>query len=127
MRNGPYELVVAPEAYPGFRYRGRYVYEHHLVWWNNTGELVPPGFVLHHKNENKRDNRFKNLEQKPRGLHTKEHVKPSALAPLTCARCGASFEISLRFVKMRLKRGQKRFFCCRSHQVQQQHADRKGC
>lgn len=27
VRNGPYEMVVAPAEYPGTRYRGKYVYE----------------------------------------------------------------------------------------------------
>lgn len=61
MRNGPYEMVVAPAGYPGKKYRGRYVYEHQLVWWKKTGKLVPLGFVLHHKNEHKRHNVFSNL------------------------------------------------------------------
>ena len=43
MKNGPYEMVIAPEEYPGRRYRNRYVYEHQLVWWKNTGKLVPKG------------------------------------------------------------------------------------
>ena len=73
MKNGPYELVVAPDGYPGKRYRGRYVYEHVLVWWANTGELPSPGKVVHHKNGKQRDNRFRNLELKTRAIHTREH------------------------------------------------------
>jgi len=73
MRNGPYELVVAPADYPGKRYRGRYVYEHHLVWWQHTGEVVPEGHVVHHKNEHKRDNRFDNFELQAKPLHDAAH------------------------------------------------------
>lgn len=76
MKNGPYEMVIALKEYPGRKYRGRYVYEHHLVWWKHTGEILPDGMLIHHKNENKRDNRFKNLELKSFSDHSKEHNKP---------------------------------------------------
>lgn len=87
MRNGPYELVIAPKEYPGKKYRGRYVYEHHLVWWQNTGKTVPKGFLLHHKNEKKRDNRFSNLELKSVSEHTREHCNERAPKPITVT-CG---------------------------------------
>jgi hypothetical protein len=73
VKNGPYELIVAPDGYPGVRYRGRYAYEHVVVWWQNTGAMPPSGSVVHHKDENKRNNEFDNLETKPRANHTKDH------------------------------------------------------
>lgn len=73
MKNGPYILVVAPDDYPGMKYRGRYVYEHHLVWWRHTGQLVPKGSVLHHKDDQKTRNVIDNLELKSNGAHTAEH------------------------------------------------------
>lgn len=73
MKNGPYELVVAPPGFPGKRYRGRYAYEHTVVWWQHTGEVPGPDETIHHKNENKRDNRFDNLERKTRSRHTRDH------------------------------------------------------
>ena len=33
MINGDYILVVAPDDYPGVRYREKYCYEHYLVYW----------------------------------------------------------------------------------------------
>ena len=77
VKNGDYELVVAPSDYPGTKYRGRYVYEHHLVWWRTTGETVPKGSVLHHRNEEKRDNRFANLELKDVAAHARGHARPA--------------------------------------------------
>jgi hypothetical protein len=32
-----------------------------LVWMSNTGVLIPPGFEIHHRNEDCSDNRWKNL------------------------------------------------------------------
>ena len=49
-----YKFVKAPENYPGKIYQfGNRILEHHLVWWENTGELVEDGEIIHHKNENK--------------------------------------------------------------------------
>jgi hypothetical protein len=132
MRNGPYELVKAPPEYPGFRYRGKYVYEHILVWWKNTGEVVSEesGFVVHHKNENRRDNAFSNLEKKERGAHTREHVRerqPSpAMTTLRCGWCDVKFQRLARVVKRHMAAGQTVFFCGRSHQVQAQQRDRSA-
>ena len=87
MKNGPYELVKAPSAYPGKKYRGKYVYKHHLVWWRNTGDVVPDGSLVHHKNEKKRDNRFRNLELQNWGAHSSEHNRERAPDPVAVT-CG---------------------------------------
>lgn len=73
MRNGPYELVVAPPEYPGKRYRGRYCYEHHLVWWLHTGVLPQYGCDIHYKNGDRRDNQWANLEEKLKSKHSSDH------------------------------------------------------
>ena len=100
MRNGPYELVIAPDGYPGKLYRGRYIYEHHLVWWQNTGELVTGSMLIHHSNDQKRDNRFENLEKKERGKHSADHNReragPPAFVDLKCAWCDKDFKIEQR-------------------------------
>jgi len=126
MKNGPYTLVKAPDDYPGMRYRGRYVYQHHLVWWMKTGEVVGPGFTIHHKNEKKRDNRFSNLEKLTRGEHTKCHSEPAAQVTLRCCFCDASFDIPERNHRSKSKAGQTRFYCSRSCQVKAQWRDGAG-
>jgi hypothetical protein len=130
VRNGPYELVVAPAGYPGKRYRGRYVYEHQLVWWQHTGDLVPDGYVIHHVNERKRDNRFANLRLESRADHTSHHEaeKPKA-APVrvTCGWCEQPFELARRAYAIRIARTTSgQLFCCKSHQVKQQQARRRA-
>lgn len=114
MINGDYELVKAPEDYPGKKYRNRYVYEHILVWWQNTGYVPPSGYVVHHINGNKRDNRFKNLEIKSVAAHTSEHSKPITWIILTCATCRNSFLKKHSEYKSKIKSGQNLFFCSRS-------------
>jgi hypothetical protein len=83
VKNGPYELVIAPLDYPGKKYRDRYCYEHTLVYWKQTGLIPTEGFVIHHKNGNKRDNRFKNLEMISISKHNSEHGKDRRKADKT--------------------------------------------
>jgi len=93
MRNGPYELVIAPDDYPGKRYRDRYCYEHTLVWWRAHGSLPGLEEILHHKNENRRDNRLSNLEITKRGVHSRRHTKSrgQTMVLFRCPSCGIEF------------------------------------
>lgn len=115
MKNGPYELVVVPSEYPGKRYRGRYCYEHHLVWWQKTGKLVSEGEVIHHKNGDKRDNRFRNLELKKAKEHVSEHQKEKTkrVGVFVCPSCGKKFERDVRISSLARKNG-KLTFCSRT-------------
>lgn len=127
MKNGPYELVIAPENYPGKKYRDRYVYEHHLVWWQNTGTLVPVDMVIHHKNEQKRDNSFSNLELMSKSKHSADHHPgpQNKTVSCVCAWCGCSFSLSAKDYSSKRSAGYKNIFCSRSHSVKHQHAQKK--
>ena len=123
MKNGPYELVHAPQDYPGKRYRGLYIYEHHLVWWQQTKTLVPIGMILHHKNHKKRDNRFENLELLSNSSHVVEHGKERSertLIETKCGYCGIVFKRTRRYLNMRLKL-RPVLFCSRSCGAKNQH------
>jgi len=112
MRNGDYTLVIAPPQYPGKKYRERYCYEHHLVWWQHTGEVVSKDEVVHHINGKHRDNNFSNLLKLSTTEHNKLHsaVRKRKVG-LRCAYCGRTFARSLSQVKMALSLGQKDFYC----------------
>lgn len=126
MKNGPYILVVAPEDYPGKKYRGRYVYEHQLVWWQNTGEIVPKGFLIHHKDEDKHHNKFKNLELMCKKKHGQLHAKAPKQMKFKCAWCGKYFERLARVLKRQIKKAYQGKVCCsRSCQGKWSHKIRR--
>ena len=47
-----------------------YVYEHHLVWEKANGKLLPDGWVIHHINGIKDDNRIENLAAMSKSEHS---------------------------------------------------------
>ena len=93
VRSGDYLLVLAPDEYPGPKYHRGYAYEHHVVWWKNTSELVGDSNVLHHINGDKHDNTFENLEKLSRSEHSKQHADMGrAHVELLCPYCSNTFE-----------------------------------
>lgn len=81
--NKDYVTIKAPD-YPGYKYQGLYCYEHHYVWWKNTGELVNKNInMIHHVNGNKKDNVFENLKKITLDEHNKIHRKGKPLKEST--------------------------------------------
>jgi hypothetical protein len=109
MRNGNYEMIVAPADWPGFRYRGRYVYEHVYVYWKKTGYLPGPGEVVHHINEDRRDNHSENLTLKTKSKHSKDHAKTVPPVVLTCLSCGRTFTRKPNNARFKEKKGTMQF------------------
>ena len=106
MKNGDYILVVAPQNYPGNKYRGRYCYEHHLVLWTKLGILPNDTESVHHINGNKKDNRIDNLVIMDKRKHCGfEKSKP--LKELTCMHCGK------KFYRKKIHLETKNHFCSR--------------
>jgi|688.fasta_scaffold470132_3 hypothetical protein len=122
MKNGPYILLLAPKGYPGKRYRSQYAYEHHIVWWENTGETISFGEAIHHIDGNKHNNAFTNLNKLTSSEHAKLHGScKKKNIKLKCCWCNKQFERRGNLVRAKQKLGQVNFFCCRSHQVSYQH------
>lgn len=48
---------------------------HHKVWKDNSILLIRKGFVIHHKDFNKENNSFSNLQLLPDSEHRKLHMK----------------------------------------------------
>lgn len=62
--------------------RNGWCYLHQLVWWA-AGRVVPKGFILHHKNEDKADCRIENIELITRSEHNRHHNKTKSVDPAT--------------------------------------------
>lgn len=50
------------------------IYEHHQVWYEHTGHIVQEGEVVHHKDLNKKNNEFSNLQLMTDAEHKKLHA-----------------------------------------------------
>lgn len=80
------------------------VYVHRHIWFINTGEN-PKDLIIHHKDNNKQNNEFKNLEAVSRSDHGKIH-KPADYLETKCLTCGNTFSVLLSANKKR-----ERKFC----------------
>lgn len=74
LRDDGYIKVYAPE-HPNATKDG-YIMKHHLVMERHLGHVIPDGYVVHHINHNRADNRIENLElmtfKEHAGLHMRE-------------------------------------------------------
>lgn len=126
MKNGPYELLVAPKGYPGKLYRGRYAYEHHVVFWKKNGFTPKTGYELHHINGDHRDNRISNLKLVTSLEHRKLHGLQNsqrALRIIYCGFCNKQLFLRQSVVTARLKQNKKskKLFCSTSCGAKNQH------
>lgn len=105
-------MIIAPEDWPGKKYRDRYCYEHQYVFWKETGQIPKKGQCIHHKNGEKRDNRIENLELVEVKKHKSHHgrEKGRLTAELKCPNCDKIFEKEQN--KTHLVRGRSRGTFC---------------
>lgn len=62
----------------------------HVVWWMFSGSAHPRGTELHHKDENRLNDRIENLEMLTNSEHQRRH-KPLNLILLVCPYCRCEF------------------------------------
>ena len=115
MKNGDYILVVAPEDYPGKKYRNRYCYEHVLVYWQTHGILPNSNEIVHHADGNKQNNSPENLLLMANKSHAKFHGSKQGkrLVELVCPGCQTRFIIDRR--KTYLVKTANKVTCCSRH------------
>lgn len=91
-----YVLVYPPK---GSRYRtANWEFEHRLVVEEHLGRELLPHEIVHHKNEDKTDNRIENLELLDKSTHGKKHA-PLLGEFVPCTVCGSTFYLSRAYKK----------------------------
>lgn len=114
MINGDYILVVAPPDYPGVKYRGRYCYEHRLVWWKEHNFLPKDDEIIHHKDGNKHNNNIENLVLMTNKDHVAMHdrIKPKRLKKLVKLLCPGCQKVFIRRKYNTFLCNGTKFTCC---------------
>jgi hypothetical protein len=120
MKNGPYNLVIAPKDYPGMKYRGRYAYEHTVEWWKYYKTTPPKGYEIHHINGDHRDNKIENLKLLTSFDHKKVHGELRSTKVriyLKCAYCKTEFFMCRSDYSSKIKRSKSgKLYCSRKCQ-----------
>lgn len=76
----------------------------HIVWWL-AGKPVPPlGYVIHHINGIRDDDRLENLQMMTAQAHTSLHKKKKGV-DLICQQCGKTFNVPAWRIRSRIKEG----------------------
>jgi hypothetical protein len=76
--------------FPTIRKAG-YVRRSHLVWnQHNPSDQVRPGEIVHHRNEDKSDDRIENLEKMTQSEHCRLHFSGKPKSPEHRAKIGAA-------------------------------------
>lgn len=126
MKNGPYELILAPADYPGKRYRGKYAYEHHVVYWYHLGIIPTREEVVHHINGIKRDNRIENLSLESLSKHSSLHHKKE-WPEIICGYCSKIRRLKPSVITTRLRNSRwGKIFCSKSCGAKHQNAAYRG-
>jgi len=74
MRNAKKPKGFIKSGYKCYRKFGKLILEHHDVWLRESEwRFIPKGFVVHHKNSDRQDNRIENLACIPLDYHTYIH------------------------------------------------------
>lgn len=67
-------VTIDAGGYEVLRRRGKLVPVHRLLMEQHLGKPIPEGYVVHHKDGNKRNNRIENLELMTHEEHTAHHA-----------------------------------------------------
>ena len=83
------------------------VREHRLVWEEANGP-IPSGYLVHHRNEDRSDNRLENLQLMTRAEHNQHHHSGRHHSAETRAKMSASHSTpEARAIKSRTHKGRK--------------------
>lgn len=80
MPNDEYHVELMPPNWPYKPYRKKYAYSHYVAYWKAYGVVPGPGEMIHHKNEDKHDDRPENLVIMTVSAHSRMHALERAAA-----------------------------------------------
>ncbi len=72
---GRFKVTNGNQKYKRVQRNGKIKQLHVLIWEEHNKKELPIGWVVHHKNKDKKDNRIENLESMPLSEHTKMHFE----------------------------------------------------
>ena len=109
--NGKYDYALVP-GHPNASKHG-YVLYHRVVMENHIGRLLTKQELVHHRNENPKDNDIDNLEIKSHKGHMEEHglIYEAEMVEVICAFCGEKTVKRAHNVEFKRKNGQDNFYC----------------
>jgi len=97
VKKGDYLYAVVPEHPSAIKYG--YVLHHRVVMENHIGRLLTEEEIVHHINEDKKDNRIENLELTNVTKHNQHHHLGRTFVELVCPNCGINFKREKRQIK----------------------------
>jgi uncharacterized Zn-finger protein len=99
---------------------GRVIEEHRYVMEQHLGRKLLRNEVVHHIDENKKNNELTNLQLLTNSEHAKKHAKKVEDIKFVCPICKTEFSRRPNQVRHKLKTGQNKFYCSRSCSVKGQ-------
>jgi len=91
-------VVVFAEKFPG-KHKSGFALRSRVVWWLHTGEIISGiEFDIHHRNENRIDDRFRNLKKMTHLEHSKLHNPKQPEVLCICIVCQDQFSLPQWFL-----------------------------
>lgn len=86
--------IIKCPKFPGAHQNG-YALRSRVVWWLNTGEVIKGTKIdiIHHRNHDRLDDRFINLQRLQHREHSQLHNHKTCLIQFTCEHCRKPFEV----------------------------------
>lgn len=107
---GDYDYTVVID-HPKRTIVGSYVLAHRHIMELSLGRYLSDDEVVHHINEDKKDNRIENLQLLSRSEHSKLHTHVDQIECI-CGYCGSVFYLGPRDYRQRLKRSTSKILYC---------------